>query len=70
MLEEKPKVSTFLRFLYAMYTSTFRPSVNLRNVDCNSGNAGSKYTQSAANTISGDERTSDTGSALELLSDK
>jgi hypothetical protein len=55
---------TFLRFLYAMYTSTFLPSVNLFNVSCNRGNAGSKYTQSAARIISGDARCSGTGAAL------
>lgn len=49
-----------------MYTSTSLPSVKLRNVLCNSGKAGSKYTQSAAKIISGEARCSGIGAALKL----
>ena len=52
-----------------MYTSTSLPSVKLLRVSCNRGKAGSKYTQSAARTMSGDARSCGIDAALQLVTE-
>lgn len=65
----KKRLSAFLRFLYENRTSGARSGAggtSATKVETSSGNAASKYTQSAARTMSGGLRSLGSGFDLEI----